>query len=54
MKTLNTIQKLSKIGKVISKIVFIACLIGIIGCVVGFVGLMMAPGNIELGNVTIP
>ena len=34
MKTLNTIQKLSNTGKVLSRIVFIFCIIGFCGCIV--------------------
>ena len=36
MKSLNTIQKLSKIGKVLSKIAFIFSVIGFCGCIAGF------------------
>ena len=35
MKTLNNIQKLSKIGKVLSRLVFVFCIIGLCGCIVG-------------------
>lgn len=35
MKTLNTIQTLSKIGKILSKIIYICCIIGFCGCIVG-------------------
>lgn len=35
MKSLNTIQKLSKIGKVLSKIAFIFSVIGFCGCIAG-------------------
>ena len=36
MKTLNNIQKLSKIGKVLSRIVFIFCIIGFAAVSSGF------------------
>ena len=39
-KTLGALQKLSKIGKILSKIVAICCIIGAIGCLVGIVSLL--------------
>lgn len=39
MKTLKFIQVLAKIGKILSKIVFICCIVGACGCVVGAIGL---------------
>ena len=39
MKTLNVIQKLSKAGKVLSKIIFIFCIIGFCGCIVGILSI---------------
>ena len=54
MKTLNTIQTLSKIGKVLSKISFIFCLIGTIGCAVGLASLPFAnQGIFKIGGVSI-
>lgn len=54
MKSLNAIQILSRIGKVLSKIVYICCLIGVIGCIVGIVCLPFADtGVIKIGGVTI-
>lgn len=53
MKTLKTIQTLSKIGKIISKIIFIFCLIGGIGCIVGIIGLALIPDGLRIGGVTI-
>lgn len=53
MKTLKTIQTLSKIGKIISKIIFIFCLIGGIGCFVGIISLAVIPDGFKLGGVTI-
>lgn len=49
VKTLNNIQKLSKIGKVLSRIVFIFCIIGFCGCVVGI--LSMAIGGVTLESI---
>ena len=51
-KTLNTIQTLSKVGKVLSAIAFVGCLVGGILCVVGTVCLGM-PGSLKIGGVTI-
>lgn len=54
MKTLSTIQTLSKIGKVLSKIIYICCIIGVAGCVVGIVSLPFADsGILKIGGVTI-
>ncbi len=54
MKTLNTIQTLSKIGKILSKIVYIFCIIGAVGCIVGVVCLPFADtGVLKVGGVTI-
>lgn len=54
MKTLNTIQKLSKIGKVLSKIAFIFSVIGFCGCIAGLLSLSFGNGSlIKLGGVTL-
>lgn len=53
MKTLKTIQTLSKIGKIFSKIISIFCLIGIGGCVVGMLAMGIAQESIKLGGVTL-
>ena len=53
MKTLNTIQTLSKIAKIICKIVFILCLVGGIGCLVGIFSLAFIPEGFKLGGVTV-
>ena len=39
MNTLKTIQTLSKIGKILSKIVYICCVVGFCGCIVGIISL---------------
>ena len=52
-KTLSTIQTLSKIGRVLSKIVFIFCLIGAIGCAAGILSIKLLPESFQLGSVTI-
>lgn len=53
MKTLKTIQTLSKIGKILSKIIFILCIIGAAGCLVGIVSLACIPEGIKIGGMTI-
>ena len=52
-KTLDTIQTLSKIGRVLSKIVFIFSLIGAIGCAAGILSVRFLPESIQLGKTTI-
>ena len=54
MKSLNTIQKLSKIGKTLSKIAFIFSVIGFCGCIVGLLNLNFGNGSlIKIGGVTL-
>ena len=53
MKTLETIQKLSKIGKVLSKIVLIFSLIGAIGCAAGIASLALLPESVKIGGTTV-
>lgn len=52
-KTLDTIQKLSNLGRILSKIVFIFSLIGAIGCAAAFVSTLLLPESLQLGSVTI-
>lgn len=54
MESLKTIQKLSKLGKIFSKIIFICCIIGVVGCIVGMVCLPFADTQgLKIGGVTI-
>lgn len=54
MKTLNTIQIISKIGRVLSTIVFICCIVGAAGCVVGMLCIPLAEtGAIRIGGTSI-
>lgn len=54
MKSLKTIQTLSKIGKILSKIIYICCTIGAVGCAIGMASLPFADtGIIKIGGVTI-
>lgn len=53
-KTLSTIQTISKIGKILSKIVFIFCIIGAIGSLIGFLSITLSGDKImELGKIKI-
>ena len=54
-KSLQTIQTLNKIGKVLSKIVFICCLVGAIGCIIGIasVALIGTDEVLKIGGVSI-
>lgn len=54
MKTLNAIQTLSKIGKILSRIVYICCIIGAVGCAVGMASLPFADtGILKIGGITL-
>jgi len=53
MNTLKTIQTLSKIGKIISKIIFICCIVGFCGCIVGIVSLAIGAETVKVGGATI-
>lgn len=53
MKTLNTIQVLSKIGKVLSKVVYICCMVGFIGCAVGILAMLIGEQSLKIGGVTL-
>ena len=53
MKTLKTIQTLSKIGKILSKIVFICCIVGFCLCAAGILSLALGGASVQLGGVTL-
>ena len=53
MKSLQTIQTLSKIGKIISKIVYICCMVGFIGCAVGLVAISVGGNALILDDATL-
>lgn len=53
MKSLKTIQVLAKIGKIVSKIIFIFCIVGFCGCIVGAVGLAIGMQTLQLGDTTL-
>ncbi len=54
-KSLQTIQTLNKIAKVLSKIVFICCLVGGIGCIIGIVSVALIGTDevLKIGDVSI-
>ena len=53
MKTLNTIQKLSKLGKILSKIAFVFSVIGVVGSIVGIISMAMGAWKLQLGGITL-
>ena len=53
MITLVTIQKLVRLGKILSKIIFTCCIIGICGCVAGIVSLAAGLETLRIGSVTL-
>lgn len=54
MESLKTIQTLSRLGKVLSKIIFICCITGVVVCAVGMVCLPFADTQgLKIGGVTI-
>lgn len=53
MKTLETIQTLSKIGKIFSKIIFICCIVGLCGCGVGLMALLIGADVVKFGGLTL-
>lgn len=53
MKTLKTIQTLSKIGKIVSKVVYICCIVGFSGCIFGIIALAVGADVVKIGGVTL-
>lgn len=53
MNTLKAVQTLSKIGKVLSKIVYICCIIGFCGCAVGIVAMLIGGESVKLSGVAL-
>ena len=53
MKTSNIIQRLSRIGKILSKIIFIFCIIGFCGCIVGILSMAIGAPTLKIGGVTL-
>lgn len=53
MKTLQTIQTLFNVGRILCKIIFVFCLVGGIGCALGITCLAVIPEGIKIGGTTI-
>ena len=54
MKSLNTLQTLSRLGRVLSKIAFVCSLVGFCGCIAGIVSVVVQDENvIRIGGVTL-
>lgn len=53
MKTLDIIQKLFKVGKIFSKIIYICCIVGFCGCAVGAVAMIVGAETLKIGGVTL-
>lgn len=53
MKTLKIIQTLAKVGKILSKIVFICCIVGLCGCVIGILALVIGGSAAEASGTTL-
>ena len=47
MKTLNTIQKLARLGMILSKIAFVFSVIGAVGSVVGIISMALGAGTVQ-------
>lgn len=50
MKSLKTIQTLAKIGKILSRIIFIFCIVGFCGCVIGLIGIALGANTLKFGH----
>ena len=53
MKTLKTIQTISKIARIVSKVIFVFCIVGFCMSVVGVVGLAIGAQSMQLAGVTL-
>lgn len=51
--TLQTIQTLSKIGKILSKIVFVCSVVGFCLCIAGIISFLLGGETFQLGGMTI-
>ena len=48
MRSLKTIQKLSSLGSILSKIAFILSVVGFCGCIAGLIGLRLGRDAVNL------
>lgn len=53
MKTLNVIQKLFRLGKVLSSVMFVFCVVGFCGGTVGIVSMATGAPTLKIGGVTL-
>lgn len=53
MKTLTIIQKLSKIGRILSRILFIFCILGFCGSIVGIASMALGAPTLKIGGITL-
>lgn len=54
MRSLETIQTLTKIGKILSKIAFVFSVVGFCGCILGMLSLSFGNGGlVKIGGVTL-
>lgn len=53
MKTLKGIQVLSKIGKVMCKVIYVCCIVGVCGCIVGMIALPFGVKTLKFDGVTL-
>ena len=51
--TLKTIQTLAKVGRVISKVIFILCIVGFCLCICGIISLAAGARDLKIGGVTL-
>ena len=52
-KTLNTIQTVSKIARILSTVGYVCCLVGAILCAAGILSLRFIPEGFKIGGMTI-
>ena len=50
-KYLKIIQVVSKIGKVLSTIVFVCCIIGAVGCLIGILSISLMPNSLVISGM---
>ena len=53
MSSLDKIQKLSKLGKILCSMVFVLCIIGVIGSVIGIAFLAAGVDAVHIGGITL-
>ena len=53
MKTLNAIQKLFKLGKALSSVMFVFCVVGFCGGAVGMLSMAAGAPPLKIGGVTL-